>query len=158
MSTSHSSQIRQLAGGSQLSRMAGGSRMRPMARTNGDIRRRVWIVSARRYAVVTLACALFSFVYETLSHGVVSVWMVFMFAYPLVLGVLPAIVAYMASVRESYAGRQLWASGVATLAIGSCLRGVLEIYGTTSALVAPYPLVGVALLVLGGLLAVRAAL
>ena len=43
-----------------------------------------------------------------------------------------------------------WACGVMTLAMGSCLYGVLEIYGTSSGLVWPYLPVGFGLLVLAG--------
>ncbi len=98
------------------------------------------------YVRATLFCLVFSAVYEHFSHGVYSVWMVLLFAWPLALGVVPALVCMLRGVRVPVAVRQLWACGVMTLAMGSCLQGVLEIYGTTSGLVAWYMPTGVALL------------
>lgn len=109
-----------------------------------------WLVAVRRYAVATISCAAFSAAYECLSHGVWSIWMVTLCAYPLLLGVLPMAVCGCAHVRVGWAARQLWACGVMTLVAGSCLAGVFEIYGTTSELVWPYLPMGLALLVLGG--------
>lgn len=102
----------------------------------------------RRYALWTLLCAGFSAIYECFSHGVWSVWMVMLFAYPLVLGVIPSLLVGMRGLEVPLASRQVWACGVMTLAAGSCLRGVLEIYGTTSSLVALYQPAGLALLAL----------
>ena len=113
--------------------------------------RSVWLVSARRYATAAVLCALFSTVYESLSHGVLSLWMIALFAYPLALGMVPALVAHIVRIGDEPLARELWACGVTTFAMGSCLRGVLEIYGTTSTLVAPYPSVGLGLLALGAL-------
>lgn len=108
-----------------------------------------WLVAMRRYAVTTLCCAAFSTAYECLSHGVWSIWMVALCAYPLLLGVLPMAACGCAHVRIGRAARQLWACGVMTLAVGSCLWGIFEIYGTTSNLVWPYLPMGLALLALG---------
>lgn len=113
------------------------------------MRASVWLTSVRRYALASLACAVFSTAYESLSHGVISAWMVLLFAIPLGLGVVPALIAYALKLKPSYLALQFWACGVTTLVVGSCLRGVLEIYGTTSVLVMPYLPVGTALLVLG---------
>jgi PAT family beta-lactamase induction signal transducer AmpG len=63
-------------------------------------------------------------------------------------GVVPALLCAHRQSAPSPVVRELWACGVVTLALGSCLMGVLEIYGTTSALMAPYRPAGVALLVL----------
>lgn len=106
-------------------------------------------ISMRRYAVATVACAAFSAVYEHFSHGVVSWWMVGLCGYPLVLGLLPALACVLAHREVTPLARQLWACGVMTLAVGSCLRGVVEIYGTTSGLIWPYLPVGLMLLVCG---------
>lgn len=107
-----------------------------------------WLASARHYLMAALGCAVFSAVYESFSHGVYSSSMVLLFAYPLFLGSVPAQVGYLFRVRCSRLSRKLWACATMTLAMGSCLRGVLEIYGTTSPLVEPYLPVGVALLAL----------
>lgn len=106
------------------------------------------VTSLRRYALAALFCAIFSAVYERFSHGVWSVWVVTLFAYPLVLGVVPALLERMLDFEAPMTSRQIWACGVMTLAVGSCLRGVLEIYGTTSPLIVFYQPVGLALLAL----------
>ena len=110
--------------------------------------------SARRYAVATVLCAVFSAVYEYFSHGVISWWMVGLCGFPLMLGVVPALSCAVAGMRLRPLARQLWACGVMTLAMGSCLCGVLEIYGTTSLLVGPYLPAGLVLLGLGFVLQV----
>lgn len=107
---------------------------------------RLWQRSVRRYALATIACVMFSALYESQSHGVWSASMVCICAYPLVLGVLPALLGSRHGLSVPSASRELWACGVMTLAMGSCLRGVVEIYGTTSSLLAPYLPVGVGLL------------
>ena len=109
-----------------------------------------WLVSARRYGVAAFVCAVFSAIYESLSHGVISVWMVGLCAFPLMLGVMPALICGVVGRWPRPLARQLWVCGVMTLTMGSCLYGVLEIYGTSSGLVWPYLPVGFGLLALAG--------
>lgn len=109
---------------------------------------RLWQKSARRYALAAIACAVFSALYESQSHGVWSASMVCICAYPLALGVFPALLGSKHGLSVPSISRELWACGVMTLAMGSCLRGVVEIYGTTSSLLAPFLPVGAALLLL----------
>jgi len=112
--------------------------------------------SPRGYVVASLACAAFAAVYEHFSHGVYSVFMVGRFAWPLVLGAVPALLAGLRGARVPPAARRAWALGVATLTAGSAFQGVLEIYGTTSPLVVAYWVAGPALLVLAVVLALAA--
>lgn len=102
-----------------------------------------------RYAVVAAFCGIFSAVYEHFSHGVYSGFMVFLFAFPLVLGVVPALLACLLPHARIPVGmaRDAWGSAVATLTFGSCLEGIFEIYGSTSAFVLVYWIVGAALAV-----------
>ncbi len=102
------------------------------------------------YAIAAMACALFGAVYEAFSHGVYSYFMIYAFAFPLVLGVVPCLV--MMRCGACAPGRiaaNAWNSGVVTLAVGSNLMGAIEIYGTTNRLVVVYPVVGLVLLVVG---------
>ncbi|MBP3893622.1 MAG: hypothetical protein J6D34_06210 [Atopobiaceae bacterium] len=87
--------------------------------------------------------------YEYFSHEVWSLWMMGLSLWPLLLGVVPALACGALRAHVCRVARDLWSCGVATLTVGSCLRGVLEIYGTTSMLVEPYMPVGLALLALG---------
>lgn len=104
------------------------------------------------YGIAAAACALFGAVYEAFSHGVWSYFMVYAFAWPLVLGMLPFGV--MALRKRAMPGRlvlNLWHSGVAALTVGCVMEGVLEIYGTTNQLTAVYWIVGAGMLAAGGL-------
>ena len=107
---------------------------------------------ARRYLLISLFCLIFSCVYESFSHGVRSGFMIFLFLFPLLLGAMPAFVMSIAFVPvPSAAARCFWHAGVAALSVGSCLSGILEIYGTTSPYVWVYWVVGSLLLLAGAL-------
>lgn len=98
----------------------------------------------------TLFCALFGAVYERFSHGVYAYGMLYAFAFPLVLGVLPFTLIWM--LRAPYppkALRDVYHAGIAALTVGSIICGVLEIYGTTSPLTLVYWLLGGALTAFG---------
>ena len=95
--------------------------------------------SAVRYFAAAAFCILFAAVYEHFSHGVWSNYMVCLFVWPL-LGGVPALLlpGIRTALMPCRAVRHFWASGVATLTLGSCLAGVFEIYGAPSALVRVY--------------------
>lgn len=82
--------------------------------------------------------ALFGAVYERFSHEVYSYWMIYAFAFPLMLGAIPGAVF----LRKSYAPGEwairLWNAAVFTWTTGSVFKGVLEIYGTTNRLISVY--------------------
>jgi hypothetical protein len=74
--------------------------------------------------------------------------MVYLLAIPLLLGVVPELIAL---VHPSLATRSSWqptlqAFAVATLTVGSILQGIVEIYGTTNQYILYYFIVGVSLL------------
>lgn len=99
------------------------------------------------HALFTGFLALFGAVYETFSHEVYSCYMIYAFAIPLVLGVIPALYLLRLNrqVQEPMA-MDLWSFGVITLAVGSVFKGILDIYGTTNRLVVVYPIVGIILI------------
>ena len=104
------------------------------------------------WSVISVLTALFAAVYESMSHGVVSLYMTGAFAIPLLLGaltraVLPALHAGAAGEKSA----ALWDLGVGTLLSGSLVQGVLEIYGTANRLTAVYPAAGAVLLAAGAL-------
>ena len=105
--------------------------------------RKIPLRIARNYLFVAVVCAVIGFVYELFSHGVWSVYMIGAFAVPLVLGTLVnLIIALFRMKTPGMASETLYACGIATLTLGSLLTGVLEIYGTTNALLEYYWLVG----------------
>ena len=99
----------------------------------------------------TVFLALFGAVYEHFSHGVYSYYMIYAFAVPLILGVVPCVAALAYQACPPPAPRRLWNAGIAVLSVGSVMRGVLDIYGTTNALIAVYGAVGCVLLGLAAL-------
>ena len=103
--------------------------------------------SARNYLWASIFCAFFGAVYEAFSHGVYSYFMLYAFAFPLVLGTLPAVLSGLRGRRTpSSAAAQLWGAGVATLTTGAVFRGILDIYGTSSGLTFVYWIAGGAFL------------
>ncbi len=94
----------------------------------------------------TLFLALFGAIYEAFSHEVYSYYMIYAFALPLVLGVLPSALLLLRGKLPPRAAALLWNYGIAALSVGCVFRGVLEIYGTTNSLRVIYPIAGAALL------------
>ena len=96
------------------------------------------------YLAASLFLAVFGRIYEHFSHEVYSWYMMYAFLLPLAGGALPALILSLYG-RGPFPGwlpQQLWASGVAALAIGSIFAGVLEIYGTTHYLLRVYWIAG----------------
>ena len=95
--------------------------------------------------MVSIFFGLFGAVYELFSHQVYSYFMIYAFALPLVLGTLPWALALRYGKRVRAGVPALWDAAVLTLTVGSVLRGVLDIYGTTSRLLIAYPVAAAAL-------------
>ncbi len=86
------------------------------------------------YLIVTMSCALVSFIYFQFSHGVTSPHMTFLFIYPLLLGVVVGLFASMSArfKPQSFFSTHLYHTGVVAVILSSLLRGVFEIAGTSS--------------------------
>lgn len=111
--------------------------------------------TVRNYLFISMFCAFFGAIYEYFSHGVYSYFMIYAFAFPLVLGLLPATLYGLRGMMPPPISAQLWNAGVATLTVGSIFRGILDIYGTSNPLSLVYWIVGgLLLLSAGGLLLV----
>lgn len=93
------------------------------------------------YCALTLLCILFSVVYEHFSHGVYSGYIICLFLFPLLGGVLPTALSGHYPQQSEYV-KNLWRYGTATLSVGSLLKGVFDIYGTTNSLVMWYWIIG----------------
>lgn len=100
--------------------------------------------AARNYLVVAIAVASVGAIYEHFSHGVFSYFMLYAFAFPLVLGALPNLLSGMRERKAlpSPEARKIWAAGIATMTVGFLFRGALEIYGTDNPLDRVYWIVG----------------
>ena len=96
----------------------------------------------------TVFLALFGAIYEIFSHEVYSYFMLYAFAIPLTMGVLPYSILLF---KEKYPDRRflnLWNTAIATFSIGSIFAGVLAIYGTTNSLIIVYPIAGAVMVLL----------
>lgn len=80
----------------------------------------------------TLFFALLGAVYELFGHGVYSYHMIYAFAFPLVLGVVPCTVMLLKEISVPLLSLRLLSSAVAVATLGSTLQGVLDIFGTTN--------------------------
>ncbi len=92
------------------------------------------------YTGIAAFCILFSAVYEHFSHGVYSPYMVYLFLIPLAGGLLPSLTLLLLR-SIPYPGpfvRCFYNSGISVLTVGSCIKGVFEIYGTDSAYISYY--------------------
>lgn len=103
------------------------------------------------YTLISLFCALFGAVYERFGHEVYSYFMIYAFAIPLVFGAAVYLVIAISHMLgyPTTLSRNLYHSGVATLTVGSIVKGVFEIYGTTDGYAVIYWPVGFALLLSG---------
>ncbi len=105
------------------------------------------------YLSVSVFTAFAGAVYELFSHGVYSLYMIYAFAYPLVGGALPYLILSLTNKpKPSGIAPQLYHSGIATLTVGSIMKGVFEIYGSSNAKSAVYTPVGIALVVAAAVL------
>ena len=87
------------------------------------------------YIVTTVFCLVFFIIYNIFSHDVTSPFMTFLFAWPLLLGVLPCGILLIFKLENLYPNRitaNLYNSGVAALTVSSAMRGVFDIAGTSS--------------------------
>lgn len=108
--------------------------------------------AAKRWFLAAFGCAVFSLVYEFFGHGVLSVFMMFQFVFPLLLGT--GVAALLLKWDRQYPDGltlSLWRMGVVTLTLASCLTGVFEIYGAPSPLVKVHWYLGAALTVAAAL-------
>ncbi len=106
--------------------------------------------TAAAYLGATLFCGFFSYVYERFSHGVYSDYMVYLFLFPLLGGTLPYGAMLLLGARPPRRpAANLFNAGIATLAVGSLMAGIFEIYGTDSSFLSVYWWAGGALTALG---------
>ena len=97
----------------------------------------------------TAFIALFGGIYEIFSHGVFSYFMIYAFAIPLALGVIPYLfLALFGKILPSAFSNCFWNYGIVTLTLGSVMKGVLEIYGTDNFTAYVY-LAGIPLVLIG---------
>ena len=105
-----------------------------------------------RYLAASIVIAAAAAVYGLFSHGVYSYFMTYAFMIPLLAGALPHLIAAMKGgdsdlAEKLHESRSIQLAFVATLTVGSLLKGALDIYGTTNRLLIAYPVIAAAILV-----------
>lgn len=98
--------------------------------------------------VWTMFLALFGAIYELFSHDVYSYYMIYAFAVPLTMGVLPYVLMLIFDKHPNRFFYNFWNTAIATLSIGCLFSGVLSIYGTTNSLIIVYPIAGIILMIM----------
>ncbi|MCA9935471.1 MAG: hypothetical protein H6662_16900 [Ardenticatenaceae bacterium] len=103
------------------------------------------------YGFTTLFCIAFNYIYSLFGHGVSSPFMSYAFAFSLVLGVGGFIALGRLNVENRIAFN-LYNAGIATLTVGSLLRGIIDIAGADTIYPVYYFVVGTVLVAVGGLM------
>ena len=99
------------------------------------------------YSLLTIFFFAFSRIYESFSFGETSIHMHYLFAVPLVGGIVLALLLK----TKPNLGRislNLWNSAVAVLTAGMLFRGIVNLSGRSTTLDQPYWYVGLAFVIL----------
>ena len=99
------------------------------------------------YTLITILFFAFSRIYEAFSFGETSVHMHYLFAVPLVGGIILAILL-KALPYFSRISLNLWNSAVAIATTGTLFRGIVNLSGRSTTLDAPYWYVGISFAIL----------
>lgn len=99
------------------------------------------------YTLITIFFFVFSRIYEAFSFGETSVHMHYLFAVPLVGGILLTMFLKILP-QFSRMSLNLWNSAVAILTTGTLFRGIVNLSGRSTTLDAPYWYVGIGFVIL----------
>ena len=99
------------------------------------------------YTLITIFFFAFSRIYEAFSFGEASVHMHYLFAVPLVGGIILAILLKVLPYFYRIS-LNLWNSAIAIITTGTLFRGIVNLSGRSTTLDAPYWYVGIGFAVL----------
>ena len=105
----------------------------------------------RIYLFTTLFCIAFNYIYSLFGHGVSSPFMSYAFVFSLVLGIVGFTVFGWLDLYNRIVF-SLYNAGIATLTVGSILRGIIDIAGADTTYPVFYFLVGTVFVAIGGLM------
>ena len=94
------------------------------------------------YTLITIFFFAFSRIYESFSFGETSVHMHYLFAVPLVGGIILAILLKVLP-YFSRISLNLWNSAIAIITTGTLFRGIVNLSGRSTTLDVPYWYVGI---------------
>jgi len=103
------------------------------------------------YMFTTLFCIAFNYIYSLFGHGVSSPFMSYAFVFSLVLGVVGFMVFGRLNLNDRIAFN-LYNAGIATLTVGSILRGIIDIAGADGAYPVYYFFVGTLFVFIAGIM------
>ena len=101
----------------------------------------------KKYLIFSGICLIFGGIYEIFSHQVYSMFMIFSFLIPLVMGAVVYTVLMRNSFFVNNISNDLYKMSVYTFTFGSIMKGVLDIYGTTNNKLLIYLIAGLILFV-----------
>ena len=99
------------------------------------------------YTLITIFFFAFSRIYEAFSFGETSIHMHYLFAVPLIGGILLAIFLKVLP-HFSRISLNLWNSAVAIITAGTLFRGIVNLSGRSTTLDTPYWYVGIGFAIL----------
>ena len=94
------------------------------------------------YTLITIFFFAFSRIYEAFSFGERSIYMHYLFAVPLVGGILLTIFLKVLP-HFSRISLNLWNSAIAIITAGTLFRGIVNLSGRSTTLDAPYWYIGI---------------
>ena len=103
--------------------------------------------TAISYTLITIFFFAFSRIYEAFSFGEVSLHMHYLFAVPLLGGIILAVLLKTIP-HFSRISLNLWNSAVAIVTTGTLFRGIVNLSGRSTTLDAPYWYIGISFAVL----------
>ena len=103
--------------------------------------------TAISYTLITIFFFAFSRIYEIFSFGETSVHMHYLFAVPLIGGILLAIFLKVLP-HFSRISLNLWNSAIAIITTGTLFRGIVNLSGRSTTLDVPYWYVGISFAIL----------
>ena len=98
--------------------------------------------TAISYTLITIFFFAFSRIYEAFSFGETSIYMHYLFAVPLVGGILLTIFLKVLP-QFSRISLNLWNSAIAIITAGTLFRGIVNLSGRSTTLDAPYWYIGI---------------
>lgn len=118
-----------------------------------DINRKQRSKTAIVYMTASLFTIAVNYIYSLFGHGEKSGFMTWMFLYPLLGGTLIFILSALlpeVTHREGYRiFYNLYNSGIAALTVGSFMKGIFDIAGTSSRYVMAFSITGILFLLSG---------
>ncbi|MBR1416933.1 MAG: hypothetical protein IJ572_03860 [Bacilli bacterium] len=106
-----------------------------------DIKKKI-----NKYIIFTLITLLFSIIYELFSFNVLSLYMLLAFLIPL-FGLIIYLVMYKIN-KVNYNSLRILDLSLVTLTLGSIIKGILDIYGTTNYLIYIHLILGIILFII----------